>query len=476
MTASKMAPATRTCSETGRRCQPQQAARRKAAISTIRSGSPPQEELSDVPELPSHDDLKRSVIEWTMRCRDDGIEEWKARQTFNFRYSEEAKGYGLTPERVERLIKEVYRKKPSVAKGELEVVWGSSFVERETSWLWRPRIPYGHITVIDGDPDLGKSTLTLDLVARATTGAPFPGERERRVPTVALVISAEDAIEETIVPRLRVAGADLDKVGFFKLQRDPDTGHVVPLSIPEDLSQIEATITQHTVGLVIIDPIAAYWSEDINSHNDASVRKAMAPLTDMAQRTGAAVVLVRHLNKSGDAKAMYRGGGSIAIVGAARSGLLIAEHPDDSDLRLLVRVKGNLQAKYPGWSYRLLVDDGHPRIEWLREEGWSADDVLRGRDARKDSPARDAAEADLRDVLATGPQGATDVKRALRAAGHNWSTVTRAADRIRVRKHKEHDEHGRISGWTWELPEAGQVDWVTLMDEAGVSGEDRPWL
>ena len=343
----------------------------------------------------------------------------------------------------------------------LTVRRASSYVERETDWLWKPRIPLGHITIIDGDPDLGKSTVTLDLAARVSTGEPFPGETVRRAPMDVLVVSAEDSVHETMVPRLRVAGADLDRVIFTELERDPVTHRVVPLSLPEDLEKMYETIREEGVRLVIIDPITAFLSEDVNSHNDASVRKAMTPLKDVAERSGAAFLLVRHLNKSGDAKAMYRGGGSIAFSGAARSALLVAPHPDNEDVRVLCRVKGNLARTYSAWTYQFQEAGGQPRIEWLDTLVTSADDLLRGGDARTASPARDEARDFLIEVLGEAAVGADELRRLAGSAGLSWSTVRRAADKLGVVKDKVHGEDGRISGWTWSLP--ASEEWADLM-------------
>jgi RecA-family ATPase len=251
------------------------------------------------------------------------------------------------------------------------------------------------ITGIDGDPDMSKSTLLLDMVARLTTGRPLPGEPHdvQHEPANVLIISPEDNIGQVIRPRLRIAEADLNRVKFFVRSRD-DLGRIVPLSIPDDLDDVQRNVVEHQIRLVVIDPIAAYWSESVRTHNDASVRRAMTPLKVVAESTGATIVIVRHLNKSGEAKATYRGGGSIAIIAAARSTLLAGPHPDNDGERVLARIKNNLAPPSDAWVYRAdAVEDPlnpgrtQPRITWLRTERLSADDVLRGDDARRDAPA-----------------------------------------------------------------------------------------
>jgi AAA domain len=375
-------------------------------------------------------------------------------------------------ERSRRKAREIVNKRPA-----LQVKHAAEVAETGVDWLWEPRIPLGMITLIDGDPDMAKSTLTLDFVARVTTGFAFPDGTGAAEPANALIISAEDNVAPVVKPRLRIAGADLTKVLFVERPQD-ELGRIVPLSIPEDLADIEAVVTKHQVRLVVIDPIAAYWGEEILTHNDASIRKAMAPLKEVAERTGAAVIVVRHLNKSGEAKGMYRGGGSIAIIAAARSGLLAGKHPESGDAgeRALVRIKNNLAPPFDAWVYRsTAVEDplrpGRtlPRIEWLRTEPLTDEDVLRGDDARRRAPARHEAEVALRAVLADGPRRVDDVKKAMVAGGHSWPTVQRAADSIGVTKRPVYGEPGHgITAWEWQLLPPGMFDFNDLMRQAGI--------
>src|SRR5262249_8682079 len=128
--------------------------------------------------------------------------------------------------------------------------------------------------------------------------------------------------------------------------------------IPRDLREIELTIRRMDARLVIIDPLMAYLGSQTNSWRDQDVRRALAPVGKLAERTGAAIVVIRHLNKGGSAGSpLYRGGGSIGIIGAARSALLVGEDPDDPDVRILARSKGNLSAPVPSLAYRLEAAD-----------------------------------------------------------------------------------------------------------------------
>lgn len=334
-----------------------------------------------------------------------------------------------------------------------------SAVPREhVAWLWPGRIPLAKLTIIDGDPDNGKSVITLDLAARVSTGTPMPGETRRRDPAGVVLVCAEDDAADTIVPRLEAVGASLDKIAIVNLPRD-DHGRPVPLTLPRDLGRIEAAATAIGAALIIIDPITAFLDEFINTANDASVRRATTPLAALAQRLGTAIILVRHLNKTGDAKAIYRGSGSIAFAGAARSVLLVGEHPEQPGVRVLARVKGNLaNAEIPAYTYRLVPDELYEcvTVAWGEKVQLSAKQLLSGHDSRTDAPARDAAVETIREVLADGPIAAKEFDRLMREAGHAPRTIDRAREEAGVRSKPKRDGTGKLLGWELYLPEADQ--------------------
>jgi hypothetical protein len=325
--------------------------------------------------------------------------------------------------------------------------------EEKLRWLWAGRIAYGKVNIIEGDPGKGKSTVTLDLAARVTRGDAMPTGEEVQGPANALVITAEDGLAETIVPRLRAAGADDKRVNFLTLREDKG-GKSLPFSVPEDMDRLTEALTVTHAKLVIIDPITAFLSASIQSHNDASVRKAMAPLAGLAEESGAAILLVRHLNKGGGGNAMYRGGGSIAFTGAARSVLLAAEHPDDRNRRVLAQVKGNLSRGWtPSLEWKVVSweeDQDIPVVEWLGETALTADQILASPDGRKESPVRKECEDWLKSVLADGPMSATELATASAGLNFSSSTMKRAraelttSDRVR-------DEHGKTVRWDVEL-------------------------
>jgi AAA domain len=326
-------------------------------------------------------------------------------------------------------------------------------VDRErVRWLWPGRIPLGKVTVLDGDPGVGKSTVTLTITAKVTTGSPFP-DGTRPEPADVILLSAEDEIGDTIRPRLEAAGADLDRCWVLPDVREEGEPPRPP-EIPLDLDRLEAMIKDRGAALLVVDPLMAFLSGAVDAHRDQDVRRALASMAYMAARTGAAVLIVRHMNKSGGASPLYRGGGSIGIIGAARAGLLAAPDPDDDGRRILAVTKSNLAAMPEALAYRLVTEEqyGVARVIWDGATGHKAADLLRlpARDDQDDAPARHEAEEVLRELLAEGPVPAKRVKALARDAGIAERTLDRARHAIGAVTKRE--GFGPGSRWLWELP------------------------
>jgi hypothetical protein len=226
-----------------------------------------------------------------------------------------------------------------------------------------------------------------------------------------------------------------------------------PLELPTDVHLLEDLVLRTRAVLVVIDPLMAALAGDVKSAVDHHVRRALAPLRSMAERTRAAVLVVRHLNKSSKVSdPILRGGGSIGIIGAARAGLLVAHDPDDSDRRVLAISKANLAPTgHPSLGYRVVTDDAHGvgAIEWLGESRHEARDLLRD----SDEPRRGAvseAVAILHERLAGGPVLSTEAKVYCQEAGIAQRTLDRAKKQLGVvAKPRLNGERMR---WFWELP------------------------
>jgi AAA domain len=279
---------------------------------------------------------------------------------------------------------------------------------RKVSWLWPRYIPFSKLTLIEGDPGDGKSVLSLDLAARVSTGTPMPDGSGGGTPMVVIMVSAEDDMDDTIVPRLEIAGANLKLVKLVPHGANP----ALPFDLGRDMAWLEAAVIQFGAKLVVFDPLTSFLPENTDSHNDASTRRALYPLRRLASTTGAAVVAIRHLNK-GAGKALYRGGGSIGFIAAARAAYLVAPHPTEKNLRVLVCQKNNLAAKGQTLIYEILYRDELPYLVWAGPMELTAQEALDGPLGRRhpddeekaafEKIAREYEREFLLDLLADGP-------------------------------------------------------------------------
>jgi hypothetical protein len=366
----------------------------------------------------------------------------------------------------ERLKAEAAQAQKAQRQGaELAVIRAASVKPERVKWLWPGRIPAGKVTMLDGDPGLGKSTITLDLTARLTTASPLPDGHRPDKPMGVFLLSAEDGVADTIVPRLKVAGANLELVTI--VDHVTDEGGPRPVELPTDLDRIEKYAAAllygddddeewFTPGLLIVDPVMAYLGGEVNAHRDQDVRRVLHRLKLMAESTGMAVVAVRHLNKMTGSSALYRGGGSIGIIGAARAGLLVGVDPDDEHRRILAVSKSNLAAKPPSLAYRVVGDDLYDtaRIAWDGTSEHGADDLL-GRPVERPSPQQDDAVEFLRGELAGGSRPAAELREEAKGKGLAWRTVQRAAEALEVdmEQRPEPGRRGPGPSW-WTLPNA----------------------
>jgi len=327
----------------------------------------------------------------------------------------------------------------------------------EVEWLWPSWLALGKLALIDGDPGLGKSAATLDLAARVSVGEVFPDGAECEAAGVVL-LSAEDGLRDTIRPRLDAAGADVTRI--LALATVPDeNGHDRLLSIPEDIPLIEKGIERVGARLVVVDPLMAFLSGETNSHRDQDVRRALAPLAGLAERTGACVLVVRHLNKAPGNNPLYRGGGSIGIIGAARMAFVVGKDPQDDNRRVLATTKNNLARPPRSLMFTLEeAESGAVRVNWLGESEVSAKDLLATPQDQEHADARSEAVEFLNDVLADGPMPASDIIRDAEDAGIAEKTLRRAKKHLGVMAYREGEAGKRGAGrWLWKLPVAALV-------------------
>jgi putative DNA primase/helicase len=315
-----------------------------------------------------------------------------------------------------------------------------SEVEREeVVWCWENRIPLKKLSIVEGDPGLGKSQLTLAIAAPITKGLPIFGDEGKCEPATVLILSAEDGLADTIRPRLEDMGADLSKVVALTAMVD-ETGKERAVTLA-DLDILEAAITEHKPRLLIVDPIIAFTA-GADTHKANEVRGILAPLAALAERHACAVIAVRHLNK-GNGRAIYRGQGTIDFLAACRSCFLVGENPDDPTEKVLVHVKSNLGPKTSSLTFS--IEQG--RFLWGKETTITADEIL-ATPANSDEKSQiDEAVEFLKKVLANGPVMSKKVFKDARESSVSERTLWRAKSKLKVKAGKE----GFQTEWHWSL-------------------------
>lgn len=269
----------------------------------------------------------------------------------------------------------------------LKIVKMSEVELQKVNWLWYPYIPFGKISIIQGDPGEGKTTLALRLVAACSTGQAFPG-MEIDQPFNVIYQTAEDGLGDTIKPRLMEAGANQDRV----LNIVEDTSSLTLLD-----ERIEVAIQQTGARLMILDPIQGYLGGKVDMNRANEIRAVLKNVAAVAERTGCAIVLVGHLNKAAGASSAYRGLGSIDFRAAARSVLLVGRMKKESNVRVIVHDKSSLAPEGKSLAFSLGDENG---FRWL--DGYndiSADELLCGFNAETKTAA---AEELIRDMLSSG--------------------------------------------------------------------------
>lgn len=327
--------------------------------------------------------------------------------------------------------------------------------------LWPGLLYRGKLAIIAGDPGLSKSTLASAIAATISVGGRWPLSDESAPIGDTLMLAAEDDIADTLRPRLEEAGADLSRIhcvqGVFDDGAD-SSGYRTEQYF--QLGRHVAELDRYLRGaagrfrLVVIDPISAYLS-GTDAHKNAEVRQALQPLVHLAQDHDVAVLLVSHLNKAADTRAMYRISGSIAFTAVARTVLLVSRDPDEPDCRHLVVAKNNVGRDSGGLRYRVIgrprpgYPDGIPRIEWLGASDKNVEDLVCAstpRNISKEAAIKEASDW-LRAFLETGPKKAGEVESAAQATGIAQTRLHTASTRLGVQKRPS----GLGGPWYWSL-------------------------
>lgn len=333
---------------------------------------------------------------------------------------------------------------------------------RPVRWLWDRRVAMGTLCLLAGREGIGKSTIAYAKAALITQGK-LPGFYLGQ-PRAVIVAATEDSWEHTIVPRLIAAGANLSLI--YRVDVTVFGGLDAEITLPSDLGQLEEGVGRVGAALILLDPIVSRLSAGLDTHKDAEVRRALEPLTALADRTGASVLGIIHVNKSGGGDALNMVMGSRAFGAVARSVLFAMTSPEDDSIKLLGQPKNNLgRSDLPTLTYKITgahvadTDEGAiwtGRVDWLGEVDMTIADALAavGHDDDARAATREAAEW-LVDYLQNVGGGAksSDVKAAGKAAGHSERTLNRVRQKLKIGS--ESQGYPRITYWC--LPADGGV-------------------
>lgn len=323
-------------------------------------------------------------------------------------------------------------------------------VKPETvSWLWTARLAKGKLNLLVGDPGTGKTFAALDMAARLSRSVDWP-DGERAPLTSSLILTAEDGLADTIRPRLDLLGADVTRVTALEALRSDNQESGFTFE-EEHLPALEKALTDTQAGLMIVDPLSAYFGKT-DTHVDSKVRGILGPLARLAEQEGVAVLGIVHITKAEDRRLVARVQGSMAFVAAARVVLAVTRDPKDGDRRFLASLKGNLAAPAPTLAYRL----GETGLVWEPQPvmGIDVESIVAGAKAPDldEHPTKiDEAKAFFREVLSQGGLHQEEVKGLAIERGIRDRTFWRAKKELGIQVERLGD-FGDRSAWRWYLP------------------------
>lgn len=328
----------------------------------------------------------------------------------------------------------------SEQKTALKLIHMEDVQTREVNWLWFPYIPYGKITVIEGDPGEGKTTLALTLAALLSRGQPLPCDEDIPYEPISIIYqTAEDGIDDTIKPRLEKANADCSKIRVIDETEKE-------LSMTDE--RLEQAIAETNAKLVILDPIQAYIGSDVDMHRANEIRPVLKRLGIIAEKYGCAIVLIGHMNKASGSKSTYRGLGSIDIQATARSVLLVARIPDKPNIRIMAQDKSSLAAAGDSIGFEISEDRG---FECIGPYDITVDELLAGKEGRGRKKL-DVAIAFIKEYFgAESEVSSNDIEEEAARKGIKRNTLLSAKKKMGITAGNRKTTDGTMY-WTWILP------------------------
>ena len=323
----------------------------------------------------------------------------------------------------------------------LKLIHMEDVVSKEVEWLWYPYIPYGKITIIEGEPGEGKTTLVLKLAAALSRGLPLPCDDDKEYEPIHIIYqTAEDGIEDTIKPRLEKAGADCSMIRVID-ETDKE------LSMTDD--RLEQAIIETGARLIILDPIQAYIGATVDMHRANEIRPVLKHLGIIAEKHNCAIILIGHMNKASGSKSTYRGLGSIDIQATARSVLLVARLRDKPNIRIMAHDKSSLAPAGDAIGFEMTEDNG---MVCIGPYDITIDELLSGNEGRGKKKL-DIAENFIKEYFGSNkviPSNEIMMEAAKRSIKRN--TLLSAKKKLGIISDKEKAEDGTIY-WTWVMPE-----------------------
>lgn len=325
------------------------------------------------------------------------------------------------------------RNRPMVdlVSGQLKLY--SSVAESSVDWLWYPYIPFGKVTLLQGDPGCGKSTLMMSVIAAVSTGSTSPDGRRLRKPMHVIYQCSEDSASDTIKPRLAAAGADCSNVAFLDEETDW-------LTLSDD--RIRRAVADFNAKLLVIDPVQAYLG-DADISNISGMRKVLRQLGTWAALYDCAVVLIGHLNKKQGAKDLYRSIGSIDLIASARSVIQIEASSEEPGVLLLRHIKSSLSSR--GRDLYFTINEHH-RIEWLDRESVSESSAGPEETVSPHMSKQSQAAELLKIMLADGPIKASEVQSFFKRENISEKTILLTKKNLGIQSVR------RDGAWYWQLP------------------------
>jgi hypothetical protein len=321
-------------------------------------------------------------------------------------------------------------------------------------WIWEGYLARGKLALLGGDPEMGKSMITIDIATRLSKGDRWPPHKSRAPIGSTIFICSEDAVRDTVRPRAEAAGADLTKLSVFKSAVIKNGKHKT-FSLQEDLNLLESAIKlTGDVQLITIDAVTSYMGA-IDSHKTADVRSVLEPLADFAETNRVAILGVTHPPKAAQGNCLRSFAGSFAFVAAPRLAHFVTADPDNPQRKLLLPVKNNIGRKALGVGYSIcakIISDNIEAAAIVWDDSpvdVTADQAIAANAAAARGEGSLAeAKAFLRDLLANGPVSAKDGEEAAKA--NNISTITLRRAKKALQVESKRDEF--VGGWTWKLP------------------------